>query len=332
MGEYLLSEIKSGRRRLSNLLAGASVSAISLLGASLARACPASASASLSTVSRQNGTITTCWYVENNVESAISVSDATLTNTAGGSRRGDAFDGAMNVHLFPSTDTDSIPVESATLDAIPTVVNNSPNGGSVSGAASVRVFDQDIGVDFSLVFASDAARVDGTFVIANDSLSQFTGFVGIKTNFGSDDETVVEATSSGDTTVATGDTWVVTSEDSSEAPGSDPIIISAVTSAGATVGPRTDLDVDDNLVWRTAVDLAPGETATVSVSHCLFETIAEATDAAQAGTCAEATTTGGAGGAMAIPTLTNPALLALAVLTGLLGAGNLQRRRESHKG
>jgi len=325
-----MSEIKSGRRRLSNLLAGATVSAISLLGASLARACSSSSpSRPLSTISRQNGTITTCWYVVTNVESAISVSDATLTNTASGSDRGDAFDGAMNIHIFPSGDTDSIPLESATLDAIPTVVNNSPNGGSVSGAASVRVIDQDIGVDFSLVFASDAARVDGTFVIRNNSLSQFTGFVGIRTNFGSDDETVVEATSSGDTTVATGDTWVVTSEGSSEAPGSDPIIISAVTSAEATVGPQTDLDGNDNLVWRTAVDLAPGETATVSARHCLFETIAEATDAAQAGNCAEATTTGGA---MAIPTLTNPALLALAVLTGLLGAGNLQRRRESNKG
>ena len=81
-------------------------------------------------------------------------------------------------------------------------------------------------------------------------------------------------------------------------------------------------------MWRTPVDLAPGETATVSAKHCLFETIADATAAAQAGNCGEATTTGGA---MAIPTLTNPALLALAVLTGLLGAGNLQRRRESKK-
>ncbi|MDG1390359.1 MAG: hypothetical protein P8P79_18130 [Halioglobus sp.] len=328
-----MSEIKSGRRRLSNLLAGATVSAISLLGASLARAsCSSSSSTTFTTISRQNGTIKTCWYVVTSEGAAISVADGTLINTAGGSYRGDAFDGAMNVHIFPSGDTDSIPLESATLDAIPTVVNNSPNGGSVSGAASVRVIDQDLGVDFSLVFASDAARVDGTFVIRNNSLSQFTGFVGIRTNFGSDDETVVEATSSGDTTVATGDTWVVTSEDNSEAPDSDPIIISAVTSAGATVGPRTDLDGNDELVWRTAVDLAPGETATVSASHCLFETIAEATEAAQAGNCAGATTTGATGGEKAIPTLTNPALLALAVLTGLLGAGNLQRRRESNKG
>ena len=325
-----MSEIKSGRRRLSSLLAGATVSAVSLLGASLARASCGSEGANITTISRQNGSRTTCWYVAKSSESAISVTDGTFDSTAGGGTRDDAFDGAMNVHIFPSSDTESNIAESANyranLDAIPTVVNNSPDGGSVSGTASLTVINQAIGVDFSLVFASDEARVDGTFVITNNSVSQFTGFVGIHTNFGSDGSTVVEATSSGDTTLATGDTWVVTSEGGSEDSGGDPIIISATTSAGATVGPRTDLDGDDTLVWRTPVDLAPGETATVSAKHCLFETIAEAT--AAAGNCGEATTTGGA---MAIPTLTNPALLALAVLTGLLGAGNLQRRRESKK-
>lgn len=319
-----MNEVKSGRNRLTSLLVGATMSAVSLLGASLARAS--------TTITRQVGTRITEWTeIATSTDDTIGVSEATLTNTAFTLDRGDAFDGALAVYIYPGTDTASTISDTALIDTVANVVNNSPNGGNVSGTASATVSGQAIGVDWSLVFASDAARVDGVFTVMNNSASPFTGFVGIYTNFGSDSSTVVEATSSGDTTVATGDTWVVTSESSGESSGDDPVIVSATTSAGATVGPATDLNSgNDSLVWRTAVSLAAGETVTVNASHCLFETIAEATAAAQAGDCNSAAPPSSPS-AVGIPALTNPALLALAVLTGLLSAGHLVRRRENKK-
>jgi hypothetical protein len=316
-----MSKIKSGRTRLASLLAGTAMSAVSLLGASLARAS--------TTITRQNGTRTTRWTeIVTTSGETIGVSEASLTNAAGTLDRGDAFDGALEVYIYPASDTASSIYDTPYVDTA-TVVNNSPNGGTVSGTASTSVAGQDIGVDWSLVFASDAARVNGTFIVTNNSSAPFTGFVGIFTDFGSDDSTVIEATSSGDTTVATGDTWVVTSEGSGESSGDDPVILSASTSAGVEIGPDTDLDGYDELIWRTPVSLAAGESVTVNASHCLFETIAAATTAAAAGNCDEASVTAPPAGDIAsVPTLTNPALLALAVLTGLLGAGNLVPRRK----
>lgn len=315
-----MNETKSGRTRLASLVAGATMSAASLLAASLARAS--------TTITRQNGTRTTVWSeVVTTTGSTIGVNDATLTNTAGTLNRNDAFDDALEFYVYPSSDTTSSLSDTATIDSV-TVVDNSPNGGSVSGTASASVSGQDIGVDWNLEFSSSAARVDGTFVVTNNSASAFTGFVGIYTNFGSDGSTVVEATSSGDTTVADGDTWVVTSEGSGESSGDDPIIVSATSTPGTTIGPDTDLVSNDDLVWRTAVSLAPGESTTVNASHCLFETIAEAISAAQSGACDPAPPAAPVDlNLRPIPTMTNPALLALAVLTGLLGAGTLSRRR-----
>lgn len=310
----------SGRSKLASVLAGAAISAVSLLGASLARAS--------TTITRQDGTRSTVWSRINTTSgSSINVSDATLTNATGATRP-DAFDGALNLYVGTPSGTsggNTTTSDQFLVDAPgATVVNNSPNGGTVSGTASAVVDGNAIGVDWNLNFSSSAAQVLGTFVITNNSGAPFTGYIGVSTNFGSDNNTVVEATSSGDAILADGDTWVVTSEGSGEADGDDPVILSVINHASAVIGPNTDLNAgDDDLIWRVPISLAAGASTTVSASHCLFETIAEAQAAGLSGNCA--------GEVQAVPVMQNPALLALAVLTGLLGAGGLVTRNKKVK-
>jgi hypothetical protein len=311
------SDSTSGRHRLASAVAGASMGALSLLGASFARASI--------TITRQSGTRTTSWTeIQTTIGSAIYIDDATLTNTAGTLLRDDAFDEALSIYLGPASDTSSGAREAALIDSV-NIADNSPNGGSVSGTASATVNGIDLGVDWSLVFSSTEARVDGTFVVTNNGASTFDGYVAIQSDFGSDDETVIEATSSGDTLFDDTDTWVVTSENSGEAADDDPIVVSATTRSDAIVGPESDINPadgdDDELIWRIPVVLAPGESTTVGASHCLFETISEA--------IAGAPSCGSARSAEAVPAMHNPALLALAVMTGLLGTGQLLRRRKS---
>ena len=320
---------QTGRNKLASIVAGAAVSAVSLLGASLARAS--------TTITRQNAGRTTTWSeIATSSSDEIGVSDATLTNTANTLDRGDAFDGALNIYVgTPSGLSSGSSSTEVRIDSPgATVVDNSPNGGTVSGTASATLNGSDIGVDWSLVFSSSAAQVTGTFVVTNNSASAFDGYVGVFTNFGSDGSTVIEATSSGDTTIADGDNWVITSEGSGESSGDDPIIISAIANANAVIGPYTSLNSgDDDLVWRVPVSLAPGASTTITAGHCLYETIAEAQVAADSASCADIIADAPAPPppatpAVPVPVMQNPALLALAILTGLLGTGSLVSRRK----
>ncbi len=314
---------RSGKQRLTAIVAGAAISAASLLAATLARAS--------TTITRRSGQRITSWSeIATSSGSGINISDATLDNTgpAGTGSRGDAFDGALNLYVgTPSGLSSGNPSTSTEVLIDPpgaTVVNNSPNGGSVSGTASATLNGTSIGVVWNLIFSASAARVDGNFVVTNNSASTFDGYVGVYTNFGSDSSTVIEATSSGDTTIADGDTWVVTSEGSGESDGDDPVILSVIGNSNAVIGPSTDLNAgSDDLVWRVPVSLAAGASTTITASHCLFETIAEAKAAGLSGSCARE--------AVAVPVMQNPALLALAILTGLLGTGSLASRRKKVK-
>ncbi|MFT6275895.1 MAG: hypothetical protein ACJA09_003264 [Alcanivorax sp.] len=315
------SDIKTrpGRNRLVSIVSGAAVSAFSLLGASLAGAA--------TTITRQNGIFQTRWYsVALDPSLSIVVEDASLATT-GGSSRDDAFDDALEIFvgtpagLSASNTSTELPM---LIDAPATVVNNSPMGGSVSGTASATLNGTPLGMVWTLVFSATQARVDGTFVVTNNSGSAFAGYVAVSTDFGSDGNTVIEATSSGDTTIADGDTWVVTSEDSGESDGDDPVILSIVNNPSAVIGPYTDLnDGNDELVWRVPISLAAGASTTVFASHSLFRTISEAITAGVAESSS--------GVPIPVPVMQNPALLALAVLTGLLGTGGLVSRKRKLK-
>ncbi|MEH6593503.1 MAG: hypothetical protein V7746_24770 [Halioglobus sp.] len=335
-------KIRTGRNKLASLVAGVAVSAVSLLGASLARA--------TTTITRQTGTRITGWTgvfsSSPTYPSSVGLEDASLSNTALGNTRDDAFDGALEIYLMTpnalsSSDSSTSVAVDIDLPSI-TVTDNSPNGGMVSGTSSATLNGTAIGVDWSLVFASDAAEVTGTFVVTNNSSTPFDGIVAVYTDFGSDDVTVVEATSSGDTTLADGDTWVVSSEESGESSGYDPIILSVINNPNAVIGPYTDMNSgDENLVWRVPVSLAPGASETVTAGHCLYETIAEAQAAGVAGACVTppapptppviAAAAAAAAPPTPVPVMQNPALLALAVLTGLLGTGSLVSRKKKLK-
>lgn len=84
--------------------------------------------------------------------------------------------------------------------------------------------------------------------------------VNLSTNLGSDGSTVVVNTSSGDTTFATDDTWIVT-DDTSDGLG-NPTTLHVIAGQGG-VQPTTVSQNDDNLNYQYNLTLQPGETQIV---------------------------------------------------------------------
>lgn len=85
-------------------------------------------------------------------------------------------------------------------------------------------------------------------------------------NLGSDSNTTVVTTSSGDATVTTADTWVTSFQNFSGNTSSDPRIAHVIQGAGAAV-PVSFINFvngDDNPYWDYAITLAPGATTIVA--------------------------------------------------------------------
>jgi hypothetical protein len=178
---------------------------------------------------------------------------------------------------------------------------------------------------YTLDFAKDIARVTGTIVVTNDSTEPFTGAVSIYTNFYGDENTVVERTSSGDTTFDSEDYWVITIDP-------NPVVLSFVSS-DAYVGSFTDLnDLNDDperatatIVWKkNLLALAPGDSVTLTAGHQLFRTVEKARTAARQLRDPSAPS-------VPVATMTNPALLALAGALGLFGSLRLRSRAAKRK-
>ena len=297
---------KSGKERLAALVSGVALSAATLLPAGSVRATHGTG------LTRSGTDRVTVWTVSyTSGATCIGVIDADITFTTGDERT-DAFDGALELKLDNGTATNifNLTAEAAVVDY------GATTDATVSGSCAASVGGQDLTAEVQLVFDRDQGMVTGTAVVTNASDAPFTGKVQFRTNFGSDSDTVVELTSSGDAVLSPDDRWIITSEDSDFGGGSDPVIRSFTNTPGAVLGADTDLDGNDDLYWELAVsDLAIGESVTLTAGHYLDRDVESATPPTAAPS-------------VPVPVMTNPGLLALAGALGLFGALGLSRRKK----
>ncbi len=134
-------------------------------------------------------------------------------------------------------------------------------------------------------------------------------------NLGSDSNTIVRNSSSGDATVTTADSWATSMQNYSGSTSSDPRICHVFKGGsgtmGATVSAMTFVDGDDNPTWTYSVDIPAGET--VALIH--FASGQESIAAADA-KCAELAAAGSSSAAFAAMTATEQAEVAnFAVVT-----------------
>ena len=308
--------MKTGKQRLAALAGALAVAGGSLVPATVARAS--------TSFTRTASSRSTEWYevATNEGDSCGSVSDATIVTSA--EDHSDAFDQALVLYLLTSQNTASTSgsAESDTFQymADATVVDyGATTDASVTGSCDATVNGQTLTAAISTVFKRDMGRVTVTAIVKNTSDLPFTGAISLYTEFGSDDDTTVELTSSGDKTAGPGDTWVLTSDKGER---NDPVIRSFTTTPGASLGNYTDINEgSDHLTWRLDIDaLGVGESVTLTAGHDLFLTVAEAETIAPLTPPVATPPT-------PVPALNNPAILALAGGLGLFGAMSLSRRK-----
>ena len=302
----------SGKDRLTQLAAGVTLGAGVLLGA-------VPAGAVSTALTRNTGAGSVKWNIRAVDGSTCALSNGALGTSSGGrfiESRGNAFDSALYPYLYPVTNITGSGSDTFDFSEAPTLTPfGVDSDASVSGTCNATVGSQTLSGVYTLSFDKDTAKVTGQIVVTNGSTSSFSGAVSLDTDLGSDSETVVQDTSSGDKLLTSADTWVVTSDQR----GNGPVILSFTSSEGAYVAPYTDVNSGgENLVWKTNVsDLAPGESITISAGHQLFRTVAEAKEAGQALNPA----------ALAVPVMTNFALLTLAGFLGLFGGLSMRSRK-----
>ena len=310
----------SGKERLSQLAAGVTLGAGVMLDA-----LPANAASRLT---RNTGTGAVRWSID--FPPPVGASYCSLSGAALGQlnstgsfieSRGNAFDSALQpfLHLVTNTTNVNSGYFKYPQSEPPTVTPfGVDSGASVSGTCTATVDSETLSGIYTLSFDKSTAKVTGQIVITNDSASSFSGAVSVYTNLGSDDDTVVHDTSSGDDVLTSDDTWVVTSDAN---PLGDPVILSFTSSKGAYVGPYTDVNSgNDSLVWKTNVsNLAPGQSITISAGHQLFRTVDEAREAGQALNPVVPP--------VSVPAMTNFALLTLAGCLGLFGGLSMRSRK-----
>ncbi len=119
--------------------------------------------------------------------------------------------------------------------------------------------------------------------MTNPGASTISSTISYQLNWGSDGSTLVRSTSSGDTTITTGDIWSVTS-DSGDA---DPVNLTAFGGAGFLTPSSIATTVFNNagsegLALNYFLSFAPGETRYLVFYHDLFDTTSDALSAAAA--------------------------------------------------
>ena len=313
--------MKTGKQRLSAMVGALALAGGSLVPATIARA-------DMLAFTRTASSRSTRWReVATSAEDTcanIGMATIRLDPTAD---REDAFDDyALALYLLSSQNTPSTSnfgSDTFQYSADATVVDyGATTDASVTGSCNATVNGQTLTAAISTVFKRDMGRVIATAIVKNTSDAPFTGAISFITNLGSDDDTKVELTSSGDKTAGPGDTWVLTSDGGPTDGGADPIIRSFTTTPGASFGNYTNINESgSNLTWRLDIDaLGVGESVTLTAGHDLFLTVTEA-EASDPLTPPVATPP------TPVPALNNPAILALAGGLGLFGAMSLSRRK-----
>lgn len=153
----------------------------------------------------------------------------------------DAFDGGFALAGFPDFST------AATEDGGREIVIGPASLGGISVVRKIYV---------------PASRAYCRFleVVTNPGASPVLCNLQLSTNLGSDSSTVVVGTSDGDTAFESGDLWIVT--DDYDGSG-DPTVTHVVCGAGAPLVPDPVSISVDQISYRYALNLAPGETKIV---------------------------------------------------------------------
>lgn len=97
-------------------------------------------------------------------------------------------------------------------------------------------------------------------------------------NFGSDSSTVINATSSGDTTLDATDLWFISSDDEIDGNNSDPVIITVMQGPGSkatSIDPLLPTGDDDYDVTFT-LDIPAGETRSIVMFHKMYKDLSAA--------------------------------------------------------
>jgi hypothetical protein len=232
------------------------------------------------------------WFVNTNItistsDSEWGISSASLHTVSG--TRDDAYDGALSWHVFagaintPDGEAGGYVSPGGVVSVLP---NNPPNDPSV--ATTVTGTTQVIAglnVSGQLYFSATKAVTRSILFLQNPTGAAITVNVVNADDLGSDSNTSIRATSSGDTpfTYPTDHWWVSCQQEGGVCPaagsGLDPVLTVAISQAGAPVqatqvdGP---VDGDDNPSWTFSVTVQPGGTQAVMAFSQLSDTEAHA--------------------------------------------------------
>jgi len=100
----------------------------------------------------------------------------------------------------------------------------------------------------------------------NTTDADVTVTVSMDTNLGSDSDTMVLDTSSGDATAADGDHWVITDDSTDGYGGYDPVVVHVMSGEGGAIGATSLIageEYSDDVTYDYQLTLAPFETATL---------------------------------------------------------------------
>ncbi|HMM65609.1 MAG TPA: hypothetical protein PKC03_01595 [Dokdonella sp.] len=144
-----------------------------------------------------------------------------------------------------------------------------------NGAATAECGGRQIAYNTQVISGVNVSRK--VYVPSDDSFARwvnvFTNTTGApvtfnaitSNNLGSDSNTVVVTSSSGDAVATTADNWVTTFQNYSGSTSSDPRIGHVIQGPGSSVGLSgiTFVDGDDNPFWSYPLTLAPGQTGII---------------------------------------------------------------------
>ena len=113
---------------------------------------------------------------------------------------------------------------------------------------------------------ADAAYARFIDLIENTTDGTVEITVGVRTNLGSNGDTTVLATSSGDDVVDADDDWLITDDSPDGLSGSDPIVVHVISGPGGDIGAASASVADpyyDNVAYDYVLTLGPFEQATM---------------------------------------------------------------------
>ncbi len=247
------------------------------------------------------------WYLNTNITfsttssasgaaSEASFQDPVVASTASGGTTSttlnDAFDGYNTLSTFVGTVPPPVPpvTRGSTAQAPVAALRYNRLGAEPTASCDGRALDYpaqvngDLTVSRQVFVPADAGYARWANTVTNTSAATTTATLYIDNNLGSDANTRIFASSGGDTTVDTSDSWVGTFQNWSGTTSSDPRIGHVLQGDGAqsTVIESNFADGDDNPFWTYQVSLAPGQTKSILTYTVLRGTQAGAATAAAA--------------------------------------------------